>query len=47
MPLPTLLAPPLRSTLDPRSESYAENRAAKVIGDELKSRLAAYLSGAA
>ncbi len=28
MPLPTLLAPPLRSTLDPRSESYAENRAA-------------------
>src|SRR5690606_24017140 len=28
MPLPALLAPPLRSELDPRSEAFAENRAA-------------------
>ena len=44
MPLPTLLAPPLRSTLDPRSESYAENRAAKVIADGITSRLASYFT---
>jgi LPS-assembly lipoprotein len=30
-----------------RARQEAENRAAKTIGDELKSRLAAYLSGAA